>query len=65
MERMRRADTGEKARNEGVEIARDLVRRIAGMVAGVQLSAPFGRYELALQVADAIPGFGGERAQES
>jgi homocysteine S-methyltransferase len=65
MERMRRADTGEKARNEGVEIARDLVRRIAGMVAGVQLSAPFGRYELALQVADAIPGFGGERAQVS
>ncbi|MGQ9632680.1 MAG: bifunctional homocysteine S-methyltransferase/methylenetetrahydrofolate reductase [Bryobacteraceae bacterium] len=55
MERMRLADTTEKARREGVKIARDLVRRIAGMVAGVQLSAPFGRYELAIQVAEAIP----------
>jgi 5,10-methylenetetrahydrofolate reductase len=55
IDRMRRADTTEKARAEGVAIAREMVRRISGLVAGVQLSAPFGRYELAVQVAEAFP----------
>ncbi len=54
MERMRRAESGEKARQEGVAIARQLVERIKPMVQGVQLSAPFGRYDMALQVAEAI-----------
>jgi len=54
MERMRRADTAERARQEGVRIAQEMVRATRGMVAGVQLSAPFGRYEMALEVADAI-----------
>jgi methionine synthase I (cobalamin-dependent)/5,10-methylenetetrahydrofolate reductase len=54
MERMRRADSAEKARQEGVAIAREMVERVRPMVAGVQLSAPFGRYELAIQVAEAI-----------
>ncbi len=54
MERMRMADTPEKARQEGVEIAREMVQRVRPMVQGVQLSAPFGRYELAIEVADAI-----------
>lgn len=54
MERMRRADSAEKARAEGIAIASEMVRRIRHMVQGVQLSAPFGRYEMAIEVAHAI-----------
>ncbi len=54
MERLRRADSAEKARQEGVEIARDMVCRVRHIVRGVQLSAPFGRYQMALDVAEAI-----------
>ena len=54
MSRMRRADTAEKARAEGIAIAREMVERVRPLVRGVQLSAPFGRYEMAIQVAEAI-----------
>jgi methionine synthase / methylenetetrahydrofolate reductase (NADH) len=54
MERMRRADNAEKARQEGVAIGREMVERVRHMVEGVQLSAPFGRYSMAIDVADAI-----------
>ena len=54
MERMRKADSGDKARQEGVAIAREMVARVRSVVQGVQLSAPFGRYELAVEVAEAI-----------
>jgi homocysteine S-methyltransferase len=54
MERMRRVDDAEKARAEGVAIAREMVVRVSGMVQGVQLSAPFGRYQMAVDVAEAI-----------
>jgi len=54
MERMRRADSAEKARQEGVAIAREMVERARKLVAGVQLSAPFGRYGMAIEVAQAI-----------
>jgi homocysteine S-methyltransferase len=54
MERMRRADSAEKAREEGIGIAREMVERVRRIVDGVQLSAPFGRYQMALEVADAI-----------
>jgi homocysteine S-methyltransferase len=54
MERMRLADTAEKARAEGVEIAREMVTRSRPLVQGVQLSAPFGRYSMAIEVAEAI-----------
>jgi len=54
MERMQRVDNAEKAREEGVHIAREMVVRVRGMVQGVQLSAPFGRYQMALDVAEAI-----------
>jgi homocysteine S-methyltransferase len=54
MERMRRVDNAEKAREEGVAIAREMVSRVAKMVQGVQLSAPFGRYQMAIDVAEAI-----------
>jgi homocysteine S-methyltransferase len=54
MERMRSADNAEAARAEGVAIAREMVQRVRPLVAGVQLSAPFGRYQTALDVAQAI-----------
>jgi methionine synthase I (cobalamin-dependent)/5,10-methylenetetrahydrofolate reductase len=54
MERMRLADTADRARAEGIAIAREMVQRVRRMVKGVQLSAPFGRYEMAVQVAEAI-----------
>jgi methionine synthase / methylenetetrahydrofolate reductase (NADH) len=54
MERMRRVDNADKARDEGVAIAREMVAAVRHMVQGVQLSAPFGRYQMALDVAEAI-----------
>jgi homocysteine S-methyltransferase len=54
MERMRRVDNAEKSRQEGVAIAREMVERVRLLVQGVQLSAPFGRYQMALDVAEAI-----------
>ena len=54
LKRIERADSAEKARQAGVDIAREMVERVRTMVQGVQLSAPFGLYSLALQVAEAI-----------
>jgi len=54
MGRMRQVDNAEKARQEGVAIAQEMVGRVRQMVAGVQLSAPFGRYTMAIEVAEAI-----------
>jgi len=54
MDRMRKVDSAEKARDEGVAIAREMTSRVRRMVQGVQLSAPFGRYQMALDVAEAI-----------
>jgi homocysteine S-methyltransferase len=54
MERMRRADSADKARAEGVLIAQEMVSRTRSLVQGVQLSAPFGRYDMAIHVAEAI-----------
>jgi 5,10-methylenetetrahydrofolate reductase len=53
MTRMQQAATAEKARQEGVAIGQEMVVRVRQMVQGVQLSAPFGRYEMAIQVASA------------
>jgi len=54
MERMRKVDNADKARAEGVAIAREMTARVRQMVQGVQLSAPFGRYQMAIDVAEAI-----------
>ncbi len=54
MERMRRAESPEDSRREGIAIAQEMVRRVSHMVQGVQLSAPFGRYSMAIEVAEAI-----------
>ncbi len=54
MERMRRAESAEAARLEGVAIGREMVAQVQSMVAGVQLSAPFGRYSMAIDVAEVL-----------
>jgi homocysteine S-methyltransferase len=54
MERMRRPDNADAARAEGVAIAKEMVQRVRPLVAGVLLSAPFGRYQTAIDVAHAI-----------
>lgn len=53
MERMRRASGKERAATEGVAIAREILARIRPFVQGVQISAPFNRHQLALDVLDA------------
>jgi methionine synthase / methylenetetrahydrofolate reductase (NADH) len=40
--------------HEGVAIARETLARVRGQVAGVQVSAPLGRVDLALQVFEGI-----------
>jgi len=35
---------------EGIAIAREMLERVRPLVAGVQVSAPFGKAELALEV---------------
>jgi homocysteine S-methyltransferase len=55
LERMRRTDTKEAARAEGVAIAREAILAILPYVQGFQISAPFGRYATAVEVAEAIP----------
>jgi homocysteine S-methyltransferase len=54
MERMRAADSGERARQEGLKIAQETLREIRSLVQGVQIAAPFGRYALAVEVAQAL-----------
>jgi homocysteine S-methyltransferase len=54
MQRMRAANSAEKARQEGVAIAQEMVQHVRSLVQGVQLSAPFGRYQMAIDVAEAI-----------
>jgi methionine synthase I (cobalamin-dependent)/5,10-methylenetetrahydrofolate reductase len=52
LERMRRAQEKgkEAALAEGVKIAREMFQQVKGSVQGVQVSAPFGRVEVALEV---------------
>src|SRR5438876_4869025 len=56
MERMRIATekSREHALREGVTIARETLERVRDRVAGVQVSAPLGRVDLALQVFDGL-----------
>jgi len=50
MMRMRDSESGETALQEGVEIAAEILGAVHERVSGVQISAPFNRYELALDV---------------
>ncbi len=52
LDRMHKANAVSKdhALAEGISIAREMLERVRGLVQGVQVSAPFGRVELALEV---------------
>jgi methionine synthase / methylenetetrahydrofolate reductase(NADPH) len=51
MERMRRhADSRDDARAEGIAIAKETLAELRGSIAGVQISAPFGRVETVFDV---------------
>jgi homocysteine S-methyltransferase len=50
MLRMAQADSPEAARREGILIAREMVEAVRPLVQGVQIAAPFGRFEIAAEV---------------
>jgi homocysteine S-methyltransferase len=50
MQRMEAVRDAEDAKKIGVEIAAEMVERLGKSVQGIQLSAPFGRIELALAI---------------
>ena len=52
MKRMADSGGGEDAMKTGVEIAADMLRKILPIVDGAQVSAPFNRYRLALDVLE-------------
>jgi len=54
LERMRRTKTKEEGIAEGLAIAREAVESVKNGVQGIQVAAPFGRYQLALQVLEAV-----------
>jgi len=56
LERMRIASdkSKEHARDEGIAIARDSLLEVRDIIAGVQVSAPFGNVKYALQVFDVL-----------
>src|SRR6266700_5311906 len=58
LERMSKAKTPEAAREEGVQIAREMLLAVRGLVQGAQISAPQGRYSSAADVLEAL-GSGG------
>ncbi len=56
MDRMRRAEERAEgaSKEEGILIARETLARVKGLVQGVQVSAPFGKVERALDVLSAL-----------
>ncbi|HET7101867.1 MAG TPA: bifunctional homocysteine S-methyltransferase/methylenetetrahydrofolate reductase [Terriglobia bacterium] len=54
LERMRKVDTGEEARAEGLKIAREMLLEVRELVQGVQIVAPFSRYAMAVEVIEAL-----------
>ena len=49
----------EEAREEGIKIARESLLEVREVIAGVQVSAPFGNVKYALQVFEALEDFEG------
>jgi homocysteine S-methyltransferase len=47
-------DSKEDQLKAGIEIARNMVDGVRSFVHGIQVSAPFGRYQLAVEVAEQI-----------
>ena len=55
MLRMAQADTPDAAREEGIRIAQEMLEAVRPLVQGVQVSAPFGRYNVAAEVIASVP----------
>ncbi len=64
LKRMRAVDTGEKARAEGLKIAREMLLEVREMVQGAQIVAPFSRYAMAVEVIEAM-GSRGHKPEEN
>ncbi len=54
MLRMAQADTPDAAHQEGIRIAQEMLESVRPYVQGVQVSAPFGRYDIAAEVIASI-----------
>lgn len=54
MLRMAQAETPEAARIEGVKIAQEMIEAVRPYVDGIQVSAPFGRYDVAAEVIASV-----------
>ena len=54
MARMAAVDSPDRARAEGIAIAQEMLRDARPMVQGVQVSAPFGRYALAVEIVQQV-----------
>lgn len=54
MQRMYEAEQRGEGRLEGVRIAQEMVTALSDEIQGIQVSAPFGKIELALQVTEAL-----------
>jgi homocysteine S-methyltransferase len=52
--RMQKADTPDRARAEGILIAREMLAAVRPMIQGVQVSAPFGRYSCAVEILEVV-----------
>ena len=66
MLRMAQAENPEAARSEGIRIAQEMLGEARPMVQGVQVSAPFGRYNLAAEIlASVLPDTKSLSAQNS
>ena len=54
IQRIAKFNTKEDQLKAGIEIAQSMVDKVQGFVQGIQVSAPFGRYALAVEVAETI-----------
>ncbi len=54
MLRMAQSTTPEAAREEGIRIAQAMLEQVKPHVQGIQISAPFGRYEVAAEVIHSV-----------
>ena len=52
--RIAKYETKDDQLKAGIEIAQGMIDRVAVFVQGIQVSAPFGRYSLAVEVAGAM-----------
>jgi homocysteine S-methyltransferase len=55
LERMKIAEDEDRAREEGMAIARELVAELAGRVQGLQITVPAGAFDTAVRVLEALP----------